>query len=285
LAALAAAAALVALVGAAAPARAQAGRAGAPTPGEEPGDRVAIDAGITGNLSRGLVYRDLVSARGVVQLWRGPWGAYLQPYWLYSRIGTAAGRVTADDDRYLRTGAFRALSPRWFAFAVGVYDRNLRRRVDHRGLVGAGAGVDLVRAPGALLAASAGVLGEWTAFAGDQPLIDAEPGATAGPARATARWAVRAHGRYQLAGGRLALSHDLLVLPSWGAPRRDHRATATAALDAPIAAGLAARVQLDATRDTVIVEGTRRNAALLTFGVSYRGTWRRPPPAAPPGTR
>src|SRR5689334_24323079 len=79
-------------------ARAQSPRAGAPTLGEGDGSRVAVDVGTTGNLSRGLVYRDLVTNRGVLQAWDGPWGVYVQPYWLYSRIGTAMGRVTADND-------------------------------------------------------------------------------------------------------------------------------------------------------------------------------------------
>jgi hypothetical protein len=148
----------------ASPAHAQAPRAGAPTAVDGEGSRVAVDLGITGNLSRGLVYRDLITNRGVLQLWDGPWGIYIQPYWLFSRIGTAAGRVTADNDIYVRLGSFYNVASSVFVTVVNVYDHSLRRRVEHRDLFGAGAGLNLIRHTSVVLATSTALLGEVTDF-------------------------------------------------------------------------------------------------------------------------
>jgi hypothetical protein len=262
-------------------AHAQAPRAGAPTPGEPAGSRVAIDLGTTGNLSRGLVYRDLITNRGVLQAWSGPWGVYLQPYWLYSRVGTAMGKVTADNDIYLRLGAFRNVTRSVFVTAVNVYDHSLRRRVAHRDLFGGGAGVNLVQRQAVLVATSGAVLGEVTDFDGDRLVIGGEPGPAITGARTVVRWAVRLHGRYRIAGGRLSLVHDLIVMPSFRDPADDYRVNFSATLDAPIAKGFSARAQAEGTRDGVIVEGTTRDALVITFGVSYRAEWQRKPPEPP----
>jgi hypothetical protein len=282
----AAAAAAAAVLALGSPARAQAPRAGAPTPGEAPGSRLAVDLGTTGNLSRGLVYRDLITNRGVVQLWDGPWGVYLQPYWLYSRIGTAMGRVTADNDIYVRLGMFRNLSRSVFVTAVNVYDHSLRRRIAHRDLFGGGAGLNLVQRPEVLIATSAAVLGEVTDFDGERLVIGDEVDAITGN-RTVVRGAVRLHGRYKLGGGKLSFVHDTIVMPSFQDPANDYRINFSATLDAPIAKGFSARAQAEGTRDGVIVEGTKRDALVITFGVSYRGEWQRkkpepePPAAAP----
>jgi len=273
--------ATIVLLALGAPARAQAPRAGAPTPSGNPGSRFAIDLGTTGNLSRGLVYRDLVTSRGVLQAWTGPWGVYLQPYWLYSRIGTAAGRVTADNDVYVRVGAFRNFTRSVYAFGVHVYDHSLRRKIDHRNLFGGGAGVNLVQREAIAISTSLGVLGEVTDFDGDRLLIDGEPGPAITARRTVARGAARLHGRYKIAGGKLALVHDVIVMPAFDDPVDDYRINFSATLDAPIVKGFSARVQAEATRDNVIVEGTTRNALVVTFGVSYRGEWQRKP-AEPP---
>jgi uncharacterized protein DUF481 len=262
-------------------ARAQSPRAGAPTPGDGEGSRAAVDIGTTGNLSRGLVYRDLVTNRAVLQLWDGPWGFYVQPYWLYSRIGTAMGRVTADNDIYVRTGGFRNLTPSVFAFAVNVYDHSLRRRVAHRDLFGGGAGVNLVQQKPVTFAVAAGVLGEVTDFKDGSLLIHGDPVPTT-EARTVVRWAVRLHGRYRIADGRLAIVHDLIAMPAFREPVDDYRILFSGSLDAPIAKGFSARAQVDATHDEVIIEGTKRNALVLTFGVAYRGEWQHRAPAPPP---
>lgn len=263
-------------------ARAQSPRAGAPTPDEAEGSRVAVDLGTTGNLSRGLVYRDLITNRGVLQLWDGPWGAYLQPYWLYSRIGTAAGRVTADNDIYVRLGVFRKLTRSVYVTAVNVYDHSLRRKVAHRDLFGAGAGLNLVQTKPVLLSTSVAVLGEVTDFEGERLEIGDEPGPATTEIRKVARWAARVNGRYKLAGGKLSLVHDLIVMPSFTDPANDYRILFAGTIDAPIAKGFSARVQAEATRDGVIVEGTKHNALVVTFGVSFRNEWQRTPAAPPP---
>src|SRR6185436_2450511 len=255
------------------------------TPGEGDGSRVAVDVGTTGNLSRGLVYRDLVTNRGVLQAWDGPWGVYVQPYWLYSRIGTAMGRVTADNDIYVRLGGFRNLTPSVFVFAVNVYDHSLRRKVAHRDLFGGGAGVNLVQRKPVTFALSAGVLGEVTDFDGDRLLIGGDPGETT-ETRPVVRGAGRIHGRYRLGGGKLALVHDVIVMPSVRDPADDYRVLFSGTVDAPIAKGFSARAQAEATYDGVIVEGTKHGALVMTFGVSYKAEWQRkraeapaPPPA------
>jgi hypothetical protein len=274
-------------------ASAQAPRAGAPIPGETAGSRVALDLGITGNLSRGLVYRDLITSRGVLQLWNGPWGIYLQPYWLYSRIGGAAGKVTADNDIYVRLGSFHNLTPSLFVTAVNVYDHSLRRRVTHRDLFGAGAGFNLIRHTSVVVATTAAVLGEVTDFErcpgclpggvdGERLLIDGEPGPSVTELRKVARWGARLHCRYKLAGDRLSLVHDLIVLPSFRDPVDDYRFNFSATIDAPLAKGFSARAQVEGTHDEVIVEGTKRDALVITFGVSYRNEWRRPRPEPTP---
>jgi Protein of unknown function, DUF481 len=283
-AAIAAAAVVVLALGS--PARAQAPRAGAPTPGDASGSRVAVDVGTTGNLSRGLVYRDLITNRGVLQLWDGPWGIYVQPYWLYSRIGTAMGRVTADNDIYVRLGLFRNLTRSVYVNAVNVYDHSLRRKVAHRDLFGGGVGVTLVQRPAVQISTSAAVLGEVTDFDGERLVVGDEVETITGN-RTVVRWAARLHGRYKLGGGKLALVHDLVVMPSFADPVNDYRVNFSATLDAPIAKGFSARAQLEGTRDGVIVEGTKRDAVVITFGVSFRGEWQRKkaePEQPAPGT-
>lgn len=74
-------------------------------------------------------------------------------------------------------------------------------------------------------------------------------GRVADGALATARWSVRVYGRYKLAGGKLALTHDLIVIPSFRATTDDYRILAFGALEAPIAKGFAVRIQSDATRE------------------------------------
>jgi hypothetical protein len=257
----------------ASPARAQSPRAGAPTPGDGEGSRLSVDVGSTGNLSRGLVYRDLLTNRAVLQAWTGPWGLYVQPYWLYSRIGTATGgRITADNDIYVRTGGFRNLTPSVFAFAVNVYDHSLRRKVAHRELFGGGAGVNVIAGKPVALAVSAAVLGELTDFDADTLRIDDAPVAITGT-RSVLRGAARLHGRYRLADDRLVLVHDLIVLPALRDPTSDYRVLFSGSLDAPIVKGFAARAQADATHDEVIVDGTKRDALVITFGVAYRAEW------------
>src|SRR6185295_17224908 len=109
-------------------AAAQSPRAGGPSPGGDQPRRVGVEVAIAGNLARGFVDRELVSARAILEAWSGKWGIYLQPYWLYGRVGTPAGKITTDNEIYERTGLFRSLRGPWFAYAVNAYDRSLRRK-------------------------------------------------------------------------------------------------------------------------------------------------------------
>ena len=267
----------------ASPAAAQSPRAGGPAPGDDPSSRIAAELAATGNLARGFVDRDLISTRGILQGWDGPWGLYIQPYWMYGRVGTPMGKLTTDNEIYVRTGLFRALGHSVYAYAVDAYDRSLRRKIDQRNLIGAGVGLDLTKRKGISLLASAGVLGEIAAYDGTQ----FDGGAAIEGVRAVARWSIRLYGRYKLGGGRLALVHDLIVIPAFRSPVDDYRILFYGAIDAPIAKGFSARVQADATREGLIVDGTKHDDLVVTFGVSYRGEWARKPPepAPPPAAR
>ena len=132
---------------------------------------------------------------------------------------------------------------------------------------------------------SLGALAEFANFTdGD---VDSPPlsnGEIAYGIRETARWSVRLYGRYKVAGGKLAFTHDLYAIPSFTDPRHDYRWMAYVALDAPVAKGFSARVQADATREGIIVQGTKQTDLVVTFGASYRGEWLEQPthpPAAP----
>jgi hypothetical protein len=259
----------------AAPALAQSPRAGGPAPGDDPSSRLAAELAATGSLARGLVDRELISTRAIVQGWDGPWGLYVQPYWLYGRVATPMGKITTDNEIYVRTGLFRSVTKQLFAYAVNASDRSLRRKIDARTLTGAGGGINLLQGKGTSLLASVGVLYELADFDGVRLLIDDRPGPALTERRQTVRWSVRAYGRYKLAGGRLALIHDLIVIPAFRSPIDDYRILFYGAIDAPIAKGFSARIQADATREGVIVEGTQHDDLNVTFGVSYRGEWQR----------
>jgi uncharacterized protein DUF481 len=260
----------------AAPAAAQSPRAGGPAPGDDPASRIGADVGITGNLARGLVDRDLVSARGVLQAWDGPWGLYVQPYWLFGRIASPMGKITTDNEIYLRTGLFRTISDPIFVYAVNAYDHSLRRKIDGRDLLGAGAGVNILQEPGISLLSSVGVLAEYANYGAN--MFEDHPERT-DEKRFTPRASLRIYGRYKIADGKLALVHDIYLIPSVTDPFVDYRLMFYGAIDAPIVKGFALRVQADATREGVIVQGTKHDDLVVTFGVAYRNEW---PPKKPP---
>lgn len=257
-------------------ASAQSPRAGGPAPGDSGGEsRLGAEASIAGNLARGFVDRDLIAARGILQGWTGPWGLYLQPYWLYGRVGTPAGKITTDNELYLRTGLFRQLRDTpMFVYAVSAFDRSLRRKIDYRELLGGGAGVNLVQGKGVSLLTSVGVLGEVASFE-DTTLEDPDgPGTFETDHRRTIlRWSVRIYGRYRIGEGKIGLIHDLIVIPSFTDPRDDYRILFFGAIDAPIAKGFSVRVQADATYEGLIVVGTKHGDLAVTFGVTYKNEW------------
>jgi len=255
---------------------AQSPRAGGPAPGDSGGEsRVGAEANLAGNLARGFVDRDLIAARGILQGWTGPWGLYVQPYWLYGRVGTAAGKITTDNEIYVRTGLFRQIRETpLFIYAVSAFDRSVRRKIDYRELAGGGVGVDLLQQQGISLLTSAGVLGEVANFK-DRTLEDPDgPGTFETDKRRTVmRWSVRIYGRYRIGEGKLSLTHDLIVIPSFTDPRDDYRVLFFGAIDAPIAKGFSVRVQADATYEGLIVTGTKHGDLAITFGVTYKNEW------------
>jgi hypothetical protein len=253
-----------------APAHAQIGpRAGGPAPADIDGTTAAVELALAGNLARGLVDRDLVSARGSLALWHGPWGLWLQPYYLYGDVKLAdkLPRTQTDDERYLRVNAFRALSRPLFAWIAGVFDHSLRRRIGHRSYVGGGTGATLVDRADVSFVASLGVLGEDTHF--DSNVL---PDMTVVPAsvRDVARMSLRMYGRYRLASNHITLTHDLFVMPDVQ-DTSDVRVLLSGIVEVPIVAGLAARAQIDASYEQYIVPGTKHDDVAITFGASYHG--------------
>jgi hypothetical protein len=275
---------LVVVVAWAGPALAQSPRAGGPSPGEDPTPRLAVDLGVAGNLARGFVDRDLVTARGVVEASRGPWSLYTQPYWLYGRVGTPMGKLTTDNEIYDRTGLFRQLRGRFFAYAVNAYDRSLRRKIEHRDLLGVGAGATVWHCGPSSLLTSYGLLYEWADFDDHLPLVDADDQSLGAPdgARHRSRFSGRLYGRYKLRT--ISLIHDLIVIPSFHDPLGDYRVIFYGAVDAPIGYGFSFRVQADATQEGVIVAGTKHGDLAVTFGVGFKHAWKRAKPAAQPST-
>ena len=198
-------------------------------------------------------------------MWSGPWGVFVQPYWLYGDIGG----IKTDDERYLRALVFRALTGPIFAYGAAIYDQSLRRRIDRRGLFGGGFGATFINDTHFTVLASAGVLDEVADFAANT-LMD---GTIVAPeTRHVTRGSLRLYGRYKLLGGRVALIHDVYLLPAVR-DLHDLRAMVSAVLEIPIIGGFATRVQLDTSYEQFIVAGTQHYDTALTFGFSYRGGW------------
>jgi hypothetical protein len=239
-------------------------RAGGPTPADQ-GSYAAIDVSFAANLARGVADRDLITARGQLTLWDGPWGLFVEPYGVW---GDSAGKNT-DDERFLRIVAFRALSNPAFVFGVLAVDHSLRRKIDERATSGGGVGLTLVESPRLTMVSSIGLIGEVGAYEGTT-LAD---GTLVAPVtRHRARVAFRLFGRYQLAN-RLTIIHDVHVLPNVR-DVRDVRLVASAIAEIPILGGFAARVQLDATYEQVIVPGTKHGDVSWMAGASYKHDWR-----------
>jgi len=280
---------VVALVWFVGQAEAQSSRAGGPAPGDANGEsRIGAEAAISGNIARGFVDRELIAARGILQGWTGPWGFYIQPYWLYGRVGTPMGKLTTDNEIYVRNGVFRQIADsQFFAYGVSVFDRSVRRKIDYRNLTGVGVGLNLLQDKGINLVTSVGVLGEITSFK-DKTLVNPDGPGTyeTDEHRTVARWSVRLYGRYKIADGKLSITHDLIVIPSFKDPRDDYRILFYGSIDAPIAKGFSVRAMADATQEGLIVTGTKHGDLAITFGLSYKNEWvaKKPQPAPPPTT-
>ena len=269
----------------AAPASAQSPRAGGPAPGDRAGETlVGAEANIAGNIARGFVDRELVAARGIIQGWTGPWGLYIQPYWLYGRVGTPAGKLTTDNEIYVRNGLFRELvDTPFYIYAVSVFDRSTRRKIDYRNLTGGGIGINLLKGTGSLLTTSFGILGQVTSFR-DRTIENPDgPGTFEIENRHKVLcFSGRIYGRFKI--GKLSLIQDLIVVPTFDDPRDDYRVLYYGAIDAPIAKGFSIRAQADATYEGLIVAGTKHGDLAITFGLNYKNEWilKKKPDAPPP---
>lgn len=236
-------------------------RRGGPTPTATDGDGVTSEVAATASLARGVTDRTLVTARGIVAAEYDGWGGFVQPSWVFGQVNGKR----SDNELFVRVLGFHAFADRWFAFAVGVGEHSLHRKIDERAFGGAGVGITALREPAARLLVSVGVVDEVTWFA--SPLL-ADGTVLANDRRQTVRAVARLYGRYVLPGAGVVLTHDLYVMPSVSA-RSDLRAIAYVALDVPIHGGLAGRVVVDASYEQRIVEGTEHDDLAVTFGLSY----------------
>jgi hypothetical protein len=258
-------------------ARGQTGpRTGGPTPGDNQGTKAAIDLSLTGNLARGISDRDLVILRGGLQFWSGPWGVFVQPYYLYGDVKLGAmPRVKTDDERYLRTLVFRTLVKPLFAYGVVALDHSLRRRIDRRGLAGGGFGATLVNRPDVTFLTSVGLLYEHGEYAENQVQDQIFPAFDRNVVRAS----LRLYGRYKLP--HVNLIHDIYLIPNVR-DLHDLRAMFSGVVEVPVAKGFSGRIAIDATHEGVIVEGTQENDIAITFGVAFKNDWTFDPPPPPP---
>lgn len=268
---------VIALVVVARAAHAQIGpRTGGPAPGDFVGTKAAVDLSLTGNMARGISDRDLIIMRGGLNFWSGPWGVFVQPYYLYGDVKLGAmPRVKTDDERYLRTLVFRTLVDPIFAYGVAALDHSLRRRIDRRALMGGGVGATLVNRPGLTFLTSVGLLYEHAEFG-----VNKLPDMSIVPARDrnVVRTSLRLYGRYKLP--HVNLIHDIYLIPNIR-DLHDLRAMFSGVLEVPITHGFAGRVAVDATHEGVIVPGTQEDDIAITFGVSYKNDWTLSEPPAP----
>lgn len=247
-------------------------RTGGPAPGDEKDRELATDVALTANLARGLIDRDLVSLRGSITLISGPWACFAQAYYLYGdiKLSDALPRTKTDDERYFRATLARTFSKPIFVLGFSALDHSLRRRIDRRIVLGAGAGATLVHRDQVTFSASLGVQAERTDYDSNMlPDMSIVPPSTAHLTRAS----LRLYGSYRLAGHHLAVFHDVYVMPNVR-DLADLRVRASGVVELPLAAGFAARAQIDASYEEHIVPGTQHDDLAITFGASYRGDWK-----------
>jgi hypothetical protein len=245
-------------------------RTGGPAPGDLQGTRLAVDLALTGNLARGVADRDLINARGGLTFWSGPFGVFVQPYYMYGDVKLGAmPRVKTDDERYLRTLVYYTFREPLFVYGVAAFDHSLRRKIDKRALAGGGVGVTAVNRPGLTFLAAVGLLYERAYYDGntlpDMTMVPAQD-------RSVVRTSLRLYGRYKLADGHINLVHDIYLIPAVR-DFDDLRAMFSGVLEVPIIKGFAGRVAVDATHEGFIVRGTQENDIAITFGVSYKNDW------------
>ena len=217
--------------------------------------------GADGNLALGAVDRFMLTIRGDGQFTTPIWGYYVEPRWTHAKV---AGNKT-DSEWYLRNVVYLFPRDLVHGFAVGMFERSLRRRYDYRLTGGAGLGVNLVREEHVDVSVAQGLVYETTGFyVADYVGYPEETERT----REVVRSASRLSGRLR-AGGRTALFLDAYLKPAVTDPK-DYRILAKGSLELAIGKGLAVRALLDYTRETFRVVGTSKNELMLTFGVGIR---------------
>jgi hypothetical protein len=247
-------------------------RVGGPAPGDDAERALATDVALTANLARGLIDRDLVSLRGSITLLWGSWACFAQAYYLYGdvKLSDTIPRTKTDDERYGRATVARTFAKPIFVLGFTALDHSLRRRIDRRLVVGAGAGATLVHSDLVTFSTSLGVQSEHSDY-GSNTLTDMTivPPSTVHVTRTS----LRLYGSYRLAGRHLTLFHDIYIMPNVRNVA-DLRMRASGVVELPLAAGFAARAQIDASYEEHIVPGTQHDDLAITFGASYRGDWK-----------
>jgi hypothetical protein len=249
--------------------RAEAQAPSAPTPTAGKPDQTGLAyrylAGLDGNLALGIVDRFLLNARGDALITTPVWGLYLEPRWTWAEVGG----VKTDAEYYLRAVGFLFPRQRFYGFAVGMAERSLRRKYEHRLTGGAGIGSNLVRTRSFDLLVAQGAVIETTEFY----LADFEdrPEETSST-RTVVRAATRLSGRLRFAE-RTSFFFDTYLKPSLTDPG-DYRILGKASFELALGSAgghqIAARALLDYTRETVVVVGTSVDELMLSFGLGVR---------------
>jgi hypothetical protein len=242
-----------------------AARAQAPTPTagtpDASGFAYRYTAGLDGNIAIGVVDRYLFNIRADALFSTPKVGLYIEPRYTYARVkGTAT-----DSESYLRMVAFLFPRRQVYGFAVGLFERSLRRRYEYRVTSGAGVGFNAVKTPSVELLFAEGVVFETThfyntMFAG-HPDFDSEQ-------RGVIRAVTRASGRLKLAA-KTTFFYDVYLKPSV-VDLSDYRILAKASFELSVAPMVTARALLDYTQETIRLQGTARDELMLTFGIAIR---------------
>jgi hypothetical protein len=235
-----------------------------PTAGtpDDTGTAVRYAAGIDGNLALGVVDRYLFGARGDGLVTTPLWGLYVEPRWLYAKVGPNK----TENEFYLRAVGFLYPRERYYGFVVGLAERSFRRKYDHRLTGGAGVGTNLVRTKDAALLAAQGLAFERSDFY--TAMFEGRPEEMS-QIRNIVRAVTRIAGRVKLAD-KTSVFFDLYVKPSVTHPIIDYRILSKLSLELAVAGRVTARALLDYTRETVVAAGTAKDELVLSFGIAIR---------------
>jgi hypothetical protein len=237
----------------------------APTPtagSPDADDRVLrFSAGLDGNIAIGIVDRYLFNLRGDFLVTTRKYGLYVEPRYTYAEVND---RQT-DGEWYLRGVGFLRPRSKVYGFAVGLAERSLRRKYDHRYTGGAGAGWNVVKSKTVEILFAQGVVFEATEFYNHA--YEGHPSWDSRDHRVV-RLATRASGRLVL-GPRTAFFYDFYLKPAL--PRvSDYRILGKVTLEVGLTSGIFARALLDYTQETVRLVGTSRDELMLTFGIGIK---------------